>query len=808
MTDSSAQTAPGPNNAVHQRIASRAAHFTGNVTLPLINAIAQPPDNPGSLAVDINTDQLLYGDSSGVWRPSGAAGDLSVLTVTDESASVPSSRQFASSSSVAFVDNGPGSTVYFDANVTLASAGGSQSLVADGTGPTLSILGLSAGTGISLGASGGALTITNASPASAVMLSSPSTTPSNQTLVNDGVGPAIATKALLPGTGISLGSNSTDITITNADPASAVTFANAGVALGNEGVVASSSAAPTFKTKGLVAGAGIGITSDGTDITITNLGGGGGGGVTLDSVGTGGSQSLVFHGTGPDLTILGLRAGTGLTITTPGTDSLTITNSSPATGVVLANGGSGETLVALGGGTGPSLSTKGVLAGVGIGLSSTSTDLTITNSDPGSAVTLASAGGSQSLVVNGGAPFPLTTRGLTAGTGVTLTTPTTSAVLVTNSSPASAINFTTAVGSTGSSLVNTNATPTLRTMGLLAGGGISLGSNATDVTITNTDGASTVNLSSAGGSQTLVSNGTGPNLSVLGLTAGTGITFTTSASAITVTNSSPYTSVSLQNMTGMAGASVLASSPQTPNPNLYTKGILAGTNIAVTTSASDITISTASTVSFTGNSNTIEASALSTTNSTAPVVISSSAPPIAGQALVATSATAASWQTVNTPVVSRIAANEFIHGSTFANTSTLSVSLLANKTYSLDCRLLWNTSHLITGIRFGLSFTDTTASATTTLAGDTQYFIDSTSLNVSRFTGQRAGSACTSNDLSPDNGAAFTTSPVTSSNFATMRAAVTVGTAAQTCYTVFGAETAGDDAAMMAGSIMMATQLN
>lgn len=55
-------------------------------------------------------------------------------------------------------------------NVTLTSAGGSQSLVSDGTGPSLATKGISAGIGISLSSTAIALTVTNSAPDQTVVL--------------------------------------------------------------------------------------------------------------------------------------------------------------------------------------------------------------------------------------------------------------------------------------------------------------------------------------------------------------------------------------------------------------------------------------------------------------------------------------------------------------------------------------------------------------------------------------------------------------------------------------------------------------
>lgn len=102
-------------------------------------------------------------------------------------------------------------------SVTLTSAGGIETLVNDGTGPTLATKGLTAGAGISLTSTATDITLANTDPGSAVTLADAGTG-THETLVNDGTGPALATKGLIAGTGISLSSTATDITITNTAP--------------------------------------------------------------------------------------------------------------------------------------------------------------------------------------------------------------------------------------------------------------------------------------------------------------------------------------------------------------------------------------------------------------------------------------------------------------------------------------------------------------------------------------------------------------------------------------------------------------
>lgn len=92
--------------------------------------------------------------------------------------------------------------------VSLASAGGTESLVQDGVGPALSVKGLTAGAGVTLTPSANDITITNASPASAVTLASAGGT---ESLVVDGVGPSLSVKGLSAGADISLTPTAGDI---------------------------------------------------------------------------------------------------------------------------------------------------------------------------------------------------------------------------------------------------------------------------------------------------------------------------------------------------------------------------------------------------------------------------------------------------------------------------------------------------------------------------------------------------------------------------------------------------------------------
>jgi hypothetical protein len=233
--------------------------------------------------------------------------------------------------------------------ITLASAGGAVDLVQDGTGPALATRGLTAGTGIALTQNANDVTIANTDPGSAVALTSAGGT---ETLVNDGVGPALATKGLTAGAGVGLTATASAITIANTDPGSAVALTSAGGAetLVNDGV------GPALATKGLTAGVGISLTATASAITIANTDPGSA--VSLASVGT--VTNLVTDGTGPTLAIRGLTAGAGIVLTQTATD---ISVAALATAVTLSSaaGSIGTSLVGVG--TGSALTIKGMANG-------------------------------------------------------------------------------------------------------------------------------------------------------------------------------------------------------------------------------------------------------------------------------------------------------------------------------------------------------------------------------------------------------------------------------------------------------------
>jgi hypothetical protein len=124
----------------------------------------------------------------------------------------------------------------------------------------------------------------------------------------------------------------------------------------------------------------------------------------------------------------------------------------------------------------------------------------------------------------------VTSAGITAGTGISLA-------------------GTNPITSSGSITV-TNAAPD-QTVVLNNGTGINVTGTYPNFTIDNTDLGSAVTLTSAGGTETLVNDGTGPALATKGVTAGTGISLSSTATDLTVTNTAPDQVVALTAGTGI-----------------------------------------------------------------------------------------------------------------------------------------------------------------------------------------------------------------------------------------------------------------
>ena len=165
-----------------------------------------------------------------------------------------------------------------------------------------------------------------------------------------------------------------------------------------------SGSGPNLSIKGLIAGTGITFFDNGTSITIIEN-------VNLYSqAGT----SLVFSGSGPNLIIDGLTQGPGISFQTGG-GSIAIINTSLNSGVNLFSTG-GTTLVVSG--SGPNLVIDGLTQGPGISFQTGGGSIAIINTSLNSGVNLFSYG-QTSLVYSGSGPN-MYLLGLNSGSGINI----------------------------------------------------------------------------------------------------------------------------------------------------------------------------------------------------------------------------------------------------------------------------------------------------------------------------------------------------------------------------------------------------
>lgn len=188
------------------------------------------------------------------------------------------------------------------------------------------------------------------------------------------------------------------------------------------------------------------------------------------------------------------------------------------------------------------------------------------------------------------------------------------------------------------SIISSNISPTFTLKGLaISGVGLSILPTINNLVLENTLPATLINLSSSGIGESLISNNTNPNFSIKSLSAGSGISISSTSTDLTLTNDLPFTSsnssdlssvlTKTQNLLSSVGSSVFTgsvsagsyiTSPSTTNillgngstisqytlsnvgtnslintgsgSDFKTKGLIAGSNITISSTATDITI--------------------------------------------------------------------------------------------------------------------------------------------------------------------------------------------------------------------------
>ena len=276
-----------------------------------------------------------------------------------------------------------------------------------------------------------------------------------------------------------------------------------------------------------------------------------------------------------------------------------------------------------------------IAAGSGIGIVQGTNTLTISNTAvAATCANVGDPGGADVYVVGSSAPFNF--RRITGtGGGVTVTA-FGDDIFVDVANP----TLTSAGGT--ASLVEDGVGPGLGLRGLSAGVGVSVTQNATDVTITNTSPASSVALTSAGGTVTQVVDGTGPAISIKGLSAGTNVTLTANAND-TVINATAPVSTGLELVMNVNGSDVAVSTRRITAPNRTSFATQVYVNIAAGTQTVKLRARTVSAGTITlhnvqmmgqsnlGNSLSVSTTAFTTSSNTFVDVTSITASANAGE---------------------------------------------------------------------------------------------------------------------------------------------------------------------------------
>ena len=354
--------------------------------------------------------------------------------------------------------------------------------------------------------------------------------------------------AFAQGTGITLSTTDSTLTITNSSPDQTVAITGAGISV-------VTGTYPNFT-----------VTSTEVDGSTTN---------EIQNLTLSGQSLGISSGTGVTLPVVGVSAGTGISVSSS-SGTVTVTNAAPDQTVAIT--GAGISTVT---GTYPnftvtstesdgSASNEGIL-GVGAGSGTTAT--ITTNTTTGSAVTIAGGGIvaiTETTSSNGGTITITATEvdGSTtneiqdlslSGQTLSLSSDATTVTL-----PVIAVSAGTGIStsSSGGTVTVTNSAPD-QTVAITGAGISAVTGTYPNFTITSTevDGSTTneiQNLSLSG--QSLgISSGTGVTLPVVGVSAGTGISVSSSSGTVTVTNSAPDQTVSI------TGAGISAVTGTYPN---------------------------------------------------------------------------------------------------------------------------------------------------------------------------------------------------------------------------------------------------
>jgi hypothetical protein len=362
---------------------------------------------------------------------------------------------------------------------------------------------LAPGANIALAQVNNAIVISGVAGAAAILLDG-GTAPGHVSLVENSLGPNLATVGLVGGSGITLTPsppvNTTDVIIT---ATTNLASTGAGSSLVSNG------AGPNLTTRSIIGGTGISVTQNPNDLTLSTT-------VNLSSVGAG--ASLVENGTAPNLAVKSIIA-TGIATATNNPNDVTIN----VPNTTLTSVGAGSSTVV--NGTGPNLTTRSIIGTGIVGVTQNASDITLNVPN----TTNLSVGAGASLIPVGGGTGPSLSTKSIIGTGVL--TVTNNANDITLNVPSPTVTTLSSVGS-GASLVPAGGGtgPALSIKSIIGTDAVVVTNNANDLTID----VATTTLGDSGGNTTLIVTGVGPNLDIKQLAAGAGIALTPFATNVSI----------------------------------------------------------------------------------------------------------------------------------------------------------------------------------------------------------------------------------------------------------------------------------
>ena len=350
---------------------------------------------------------------------------------------------------------------------TASNVGGGTGVFASKVSEDLQFKTLVAGTGVSISST--ATEITIEASAGAGEANDGASLGAGEAVYAGMSGTTLQFNSLVAGTGISMSSSGGEITI-NATGAvgEANVGANSGTAVNGVGIY-KEKISETLYFKRIKAGSGISITEDTDNINIINTGGAG---ESNDGANVGTGFGVYFGKSAPTLQFVSLVAGTNIT--------LSYQNSNQEI-LIDATGGSGETNdgtslgageVVYAGKSGTTLQFKSLVAGTNVSLSSDGDEITI-NATGGSGETNDGTSlGAGEVVYAGKSGTTLQFKSLVAGTNVSLSSDG-NEITINATGGAGEINDGANVG-TGVGVYDSKSSSTLQFRSLVAGTGITL----------------------------------------------------------------------------------------------------------------------------------------------------------------------------------------------------------------------------------------------------------------------------------------------------------------------------------------------